>query len=317
MTVSNQDEKFVQLAHMIAPQGKLRRTWQLSGGISASMTALEIEQADGQVSRLIIRQPSATTLQRNPHAAEQEYVLLRLMRAAGLATPTPYYLDQSGAIFRAPYLAIEYVEGRPEFAFADMAGSMRQLARQLAQIHSVDCATLDLSFLPRPAAGFADRFGNRPAQPDRSLEEGRIRDTLEAAWPFPQRNAPALLHGDYWPGNILWRDAQLAAVIDWEDATVGDPLIDFAISRLDLLWIFGAEAMHNFTQQYQSLMEIDYGNLPYWDLCAALRLIRLAGADLTAWAAFFEPFGRPDITEQSIRAHYRWFIAQAFEVLAH
>src|SRR5262249_760197 len=118
-----------------------------------------------------------------------------------------------------------------------------------------------------------------------------------------------------WPGNIVWNDGRLVAVIDWEDATLGDPLTDLAISRLDILWIFGIDAYHSFTQYYQSLMAIDYTNLPYLDLCAALRFIRLAGADLAEWAAFFRPFGRHDITEQTIREHYRLFTTQAFEKL--
>jgi len=315
MTVSNEDQKFAQLVQTIAPQSRLLRTWQLKGGISAAMTALEIERPDGQTSRMIVRRPSAGALKRNPHAAQDEYTLLQLTHSLGLATPTPYHLDQSGTIFAEPFLVIEYVEGRPEFAPADRADSMRQLAIQMARIHSVDCSKLDVAFLPKQTTGFVDRFGPRPPTIDTSLE-GRIRDTLEAAWPLPQRNTSALLHGDYWPGNILWRNDRLVAVIDWEDATVGDPLIDLAISRLDLLWIFGSEAMQSFTQQYQSIMAIDYGNLPYWDLGAALRLIRLAGADLAEWAAFFRTFGRHDITEHTIRAHYRLFITQAFEQLA-
>ena len=58
----------------------------------------------------------------------------------------------------------------------------------------------------------------------------RIRDMLASAWPFPRPNPPALLHGDYWPGNILWKDGRLAAVIDWEDACLGDPLVDLAMA---------------------------------------------------------------------------------------
>jgi aminoglycoside phosphotransferase (APT) family kinase protein len=316
MTVSNQDQLFAQLVQTIAPQGKLLRTWQLKGGISAAMTALEIERPDGHTSRMILRRPSAEALKRNPRAAEDEYKLLQLMKSLGLATPTPYHLDRSGALFAEPYIVIEYVEGQPEFALARSTYSMRQIATHLARIHSVDCSNLDVSFLPKQATTFADRFGKRPTIVDRSLDEGRIRDTLESAWPLPQLNASVLLHGDYWPGNILWRDDQLVAVIDWEDAALGDPLIDLAISRLDLLWIFGIEAMHSFTQHYTAIMRIDYTNLPYWDLCAALRLVRLAGADLPGWATFFAPFGRHDITEQTIRAHYRLFITQAFETLA-
>jgi aminoglycoside phosphotransferase (APT) family kinase protein len=136
---------------------------------------------------------------------------------------------------------------------------------------------------------------------------------LEEVSPIAQQNASALLHGDFWPGNILWRNQTLVAVIDWEDAKAGDPLTDFAISRLDILWIFGVDAMHSFTHVYQSLMDIDYANLPYWDLCAALRLARLIGADLNEWTNFFIPFGRYDITDYSFREHFRFFVAQAIE----
>jgi aminoglycoside phosphotransferase (APT) family kinase protein len=148
------------------------------------------------------------------------------------------------------------------------------------------------------------------------LDQGRIREALASVWPVPRRNEPSLLHGDYWPGNILWREGQLAAVIDWEDAHVGDPLEDFAISRLDMLWIFGRDAMQSFSRHYQAVRAVDIRALPYWDLYAALRLARLVGTDLLGWAAFFLPYGRPDITGQSIQASCSLFVAQAFEQLA-
>ena len=315
MTVFHEDQAFEQLVQKIAPDGKLLRTWDLKGGISAGMTALEIKRRDGRTSRMIVRRPGVGALARNPRAAEDEFKLLQLTQSLGLATQTPYHLDQSGMIFATPYLVIEYIDGQPEFAPADMADFTRQLAAHLARINSADCASLDMSFVPKQAEGFVDLVGARPANVDPALEAGRVRAALEAAWPLPQRNAPALLHGDYWPGNLLWRDGKLVAVIDWEDARLGDPLTDLAISRLDILWIFGLDAMRAFMDHYRAMIAVDYANLPYWDLYAALRLVRLAGANLAEWAAFFPPFGRQDITEQTIRDHYRWFIAHAFEQL--
>jgi aminoglycoside phosphotransferase (APT) family kinase protein len=308
--------QFEQLVQTIAPHSTLLRTWQLQGGISAEMTAFEIERPDAQTSRMIVRRPGDGTLKQNPHAAQNEFKLLQLTQSVGLATPTPYHLDQSGKIFSTPFFVVEYIEGQPEFAPAHVADFIVQLATHLAKIHRVDCSNLDVSFLPKHAPGCAETGGKRPIKVDESLDEGRIRDMLESVWPLPQRNASVLLHGDFWPGNILWQDEKLVAVIDWEDAKVGDPLIDFAISRLDMLWIFGINAMHSFTHHYTSMMAIDYTKLPYWDLCAALRLVRLAGSHLAEWAAFFAPFGRHDITEQTIREHYRYFIAQACEKLA-
>lgn len=101
-------------------------------------------------------------------------------------------------------------------------------------------------------------------------------------------------------------------MIDWEDAKLGDPLADLANSRLDILWIFGPDAMHDFTQQYQSITTIDYTNLPYWDLCAALR----PASQIAEWAAVYPPLGRQDITEKTMREGHRLFVAQAFEQLA-
>lgn len=279
------------------------------------MTAFEIKKPDGQTSRMILRRPSEQTLQHNPHAAEDEFKILQLTQSLGLATQTPYYLDQSGSIFSTPYLVIEYIDGQPKFPPAPNVDFTFQLAQHLAKIHSADLSSRELSFLPRAAKECTEIFRTQDANVQPALDVEHLRDTLATVPPLPQRNVPVLLHGDYWPGNILWRDHTLVAVIDWEDAKVGDPLIDFAISRLDILWIFGIHAMHSFTHEYKSLMDIDYTKLPYWDLCAALRLARLIGANLAQWTAFFTPFGRHDITEHTFREHFRFFITQAFEKL--
>lgn len=315
MTESKDDRKLAQIVQKIAPQSRLLRTWDLKGGISAQMAAFEVEHPDGQTSKMIVRRPGERTLKNNPHAARDEFKLLQIMRSLGLATQTPYYLDQSGEIFPTPYLVIEYIEGQPEFAPTHVDDFTFQLATHLAKIHSVDCTNVDLSFLPKQAQAYTEDLDKQLTKVGTALETAHIRATLEPIWPVPQRNPSVLLHGDFWPGNILWRDGMLVAVIDWEDARLGDPLIDFAISRMDIVWIFGIDALNAFTHHYQSMMAIDYTNLPYWDLYAALRLARLAGSDLTGWASFFQPFGRHDITEHTIREHFRFFTAQALEKL--
>src|SRR5690348_15766776 len=116
MTEAKEDKKFEQVVQKIAPQSKLLRTWELKGGVSAQVTALEIEQPDGHKQKMIVRQHGEVDLKHNPQVAADEFKLLHLLHSAGLATPTPYYLDQSGEIFSTPYVVIEYIEGQPEFA---------------------------------------------------------------------------------------------------------------------------------------------------------------------------------------------------------
>lgn len=169
----------------------------------------------------------------------------------------------------------------------------------------MDVAAADLSFLPSQERTVAEMLARRPATLDDSLDEPRIRDVLEAVWPLPQRNQPVLLHGDYWPGNTLWRDDRLVAVIDWEDVAPGDPLADLGNARLEILWAYGSSAMHAFTRRYRALMpHVDVSCLPYWDLIAALR----PAGKLSQW-------GLDPQTEQTMRARHKRFVDQALQAL--
>jgi aminoglycoside phosphotransferase (APT) family kinase protein len=297
--------RFEQLITKIDPHSRLLHTWELTGGVSARVTAVEIERPDGLNRRLVVRQHGATDLQRNPNIAGDEYTLLQILQSAGVPAPVPCYFDQSGDIFPAPFVVVEHIEGHTEFSPVNRDDFLLSIATHLATFHSTDWSRFDLSFLPNHVALYDEKLSARPTHLDHSLEEGRIRDMLEPAWPFPNRNRPVLLHGDYWPGNILWHKGRLAGIIDWEDAHVGDPLADLAISRLEILWAFDMDTMRTFTRHYQSLIKLDFSSLPYWDLCAALR----PAFQIATWA------GTP-AREESMRIKHRLFVAQAFEALS-
>ena len=306
MTLSQEeDKKFARVAHRIDPHCKLLRVWELEVGVSARVTALEIVRGDGQTQKMIVRQYGDAELKRKPQVAATEFNLLQCLQAAGLVVPVPYYLDQSGEIFSRPYIAIEYVEGKTEFAPHNVDDCILQLTTYLSRIHQVDCSHLDLSFLPQVEGRYAELLRDRAAKVDESLGTGHIRDVLETMWPLPRRNTPVLLHGDFWPGNILWRNGQLVAVIDWEDAAIGDPLADLANSRLEILWAFGIDAMQSFTRQYRSMTSLDFTDLPYRDLCVALRCVDQIGL-----------WGLDETTEKAMREKHQWFVKRAFEQLS-
>ncbi|GCE07398.1 hypothetical protein KDAU_47270 [Dictyobacter aurantiacus] len=300
MTTPLDNNLFARVVKKIDPVGTLLDSRELKGGVSAQVTVLEARLAAGEMKKMIVRRHGANDLRRNPQIAADEFRLLRALHNAGLAVPEPYYLDQSGEIFATPYVVIEYVEGETILAPAQAPAPIPQMAAHLASIHALDAARLNLSFLPDMQQIWSERLQTPPAALDVTLSEGRIRDALNAIWPPLQHNPPALLHGDFWPGNMLWQDGQLAAVVDWEDAALGDPLADLGNSRLEILWAFGREAMEEFTRCYQVLRTIDYSNLPVWDLCAALR----PAGQLSTWIA------DPD-KERRLQAGHHWFITRA------
>jgi aminoglycoside phosphotransferase (APT) family kinase protein len=72
-------------------------------------------------------------------------------------------------------------------------------------------------------------------------------------------------------------------VIDWEDACLGDPMIDLAPARLELLWLWGPAAVERFTQRYRAQTGRPLAAQPLYDLWCALRaLLRLPGWGLPA-----------------------------------
>ncbi len=303
MKESREDNKFEQVIQKMDPQSKLLHTWELKGGVSAQVTAIEIERVDGQTSKMIVRRHGESDLKHNPHIAADEFKLLQRLHSLGIAAPMPYHLDQSSEIFSTPYIVIEYIEGETLFTPSNVPDFLLEFAAHLIRIHQVDGSKLNLSFLPKIEQRYADKLRTRSATVDESLDEGRMRDVLAAVWPLPQRNTVVLLHGDFWPGNLLWKDGQLVAIIDWEDAASGDPLADVANSRLEILWAFGMDAVDSFTHQYQSMTTIDFTHLPYWDLFAALR------------HAEFAQWGLDDTTVKTMRDRHRWFVTQALEKL--
>ncbi len=94
-----------------------------------------------------------------------------------------------------------------------------------------------------------------------------LRRAIEAWQTAPSRDS--LLHGDFWPGNILWKGNHIAAVIDWEDASIGTAVADLATCRVELMMMYGPSAMENFTRQYLTHSTLDISDLPLWEVYAS------------------------------------------------
>jgi aminoglycoside phosphotransferase (APT) family kinase protein len=121
---------------------------------------------------------------------------------------------------------------------AERAAIYDEMNRVLARLHSLDYQTLGLADFGKPA-GFLARQMPRWLQYLERCHEHRgwpgpqalpdvrvIADWLAAR--LPASATTGLIHGDYHFGNVMFRhDApEVAAVIDWELATLGDPLLD-------------------------------------------------------------------------------------------
>jgi aminoglycoside phosphotransferase (APT) family kinase protein len=301
------DEELRAILRRAYPEGRVERASALSGGISARATVVDLRLGE-EAKRVVVRRPRHAAPAEAQRIVRTEHALLGHLRGLGLPVPTAWFLDAEAAA-----VGLEHIEGAPDFAPASMSGMLEQMAVELVRLHAL-AVPPELGLLQRRTASFEQDFLAVPEKPDLALDEPRIRSVLAELWPWEQKNPDVILHGDYWPGNLLWRNGRLVALLDWEEAALGDPLADLAIARLDLLWAFGDSAMEELTERYRALSHLDWQHLACWDLAVALRPM----SNLHRWASAYAapPISRPDVTEASMRDGHRRFVQQALKTLS-
>lgn len=289
------------------PEHVVENASVLSGGVSSNATRIDLRSASDASLRVVVRRPWAHDRRVALLAIDYEAKALGLCERLGLPTPRVLRRDDEAAA-----IILDFVEGAPLFAPTNIEAAMRAMADTLVRIHECKVGG-DADFL-QPISNRAQRMiADVPKSLDESLDEDRVRRVLGSLWPWSQENPDTLLHGDYWPGNLLWRSEELCCVIDWEEPAKGDALADLAIARLDILWAFGEEAMKAFTARYRERTALNWSRLPHWDLWVALRPM----SQLPRWAPAYAgpPIARPDITVETMtKAHHR-FVAQAIGAL--
>lgn len=297
-------EDYAAMVRRFAPGARLIGLERLAGGSSAETMRLDLEYADGGLERLVSRRHGDIDHAHEPEVAAHEFRLLSHLHAAGLPVQRPRHVDREGPFRERPAVVLDYIEGRTITDPNDPVAMAEAIAAILAAFHRTD--TDALQFLHRLDTGLADWLSVRVTEPDETMHETRLRHAMRTLTPPPCR--PTLVHGDYWPGNILWSEGRVdngvVAVIDWEDAAIGDPLADLAVARLDLLWSLGEAAMTAFSDRYHRITGISRNGQPYWDLFAALR----AAGRLASWGFEGEAAARAQ------RAH-EMFVETAFAKL--
>jgi aminoglycoside phosphotransferase (APT) family kinase protein len=125
-----------------------------------------------------------------------------------------------------------------------------------------------LPFRPRPIAvdDFAAERRKRRIPTTPLLDEA---DRLVTAHRPPTAET-VFVHGDVWPGNVIWTDDGVAVLIDWKTAGVGAPGVDLGGIRNQLAIMFGPEAPGLVLDGWERATGTKASDVAYWDAVAAL-----------------------------------------------
>jgi aminoglycoside phosphotransferase (APT) family kinase protein len=189
---------------------------------------------------LVLRRPPPGAALRAGHDVGREYRLLASLHPAWGCVPEPLAYCPDPQVIGAPFLVARRVrglivrrevpEGWGEAAFAAFAAAF---ADTLASLHRVDPQLAGLGDIGRPVSLGQQLEGNL-----RRYQAARTADSPDlgavAAWlrrRLPPAQAPALCHNDYKYDNLVLgaqSSSGVAAVLDWELATLADPQLDLA-----------------------------------------------------------------------------------------
>ena len=235
-----------------AEQPDLRRG-ALAGEVLAGGRSNLTYRISDAVSTWALRRPPLGHVLPTAHDMAREYRLISALAPTDVPVAEPIAFCSDDAVLGAPFYLMSFVDGvvldRPAAMRAldqDAARAVcEQLVDSLVRLHAVDPAAVGLADFGRPD-GFLERQVRRwhtqwkasrtgpPTEPD-AVVAALLRR-------LPPPAAPGIVHGDYRLTNVIYRPdlTGIAAVVDWEMATLGDPLTD-----VGLLAVYQGLSLHD------------------------------------------------------------------------
>ena len=191
--------------------------------------------------RMILRRPPPPPLEKGSNDMLREARIIGALGGTGVPVTRVLAVGQEGELFDVPFYIMEYLPGLvittdlpAGFVGEDATQAMGlAMVDAMAALHGVDWAALGLDDFGRPD-GFNARHLRRIAGVLMRGQSAMPPEFAEAhAWleaNVPPESGATIIHNDLRLGNVMWsREAPVVlALLDWELATLGDPLMDLA-----------------------------------------------------------------------------------------
>ena len=187
----------------------------------------------------VLRRKPPGKLLPSAHAIEREYRVTAALARAGFPVARPLHYCTDPDVIGTEFYLMDHVEGRvfwepwaPGLAPGERAELFGSLNRTIARLHKLDPGDLKLTefgkgegYVARQIKRWSEQYRASASEPIQEMD--RLITWLPQA--CPAQTATAIVHGDFRLDNciIAANKPEVAAVLDWELATLGDPLADY------------------------------------------------------------------------------------------
>ena len=193
----------------------------------------------GNRNYVLRRQPFGKLLP-SAHAVDREYTVMSALGPTGFPVPRTYGLCEDADVIGSKFFIMELIEGRNLWngSLPDSNPDQRReiyhaMIDTLADLHTTDPKAIGLGDYGKPQDYCARQIARWTKQ--YKLSETEEIPEMEAliAWlpeTVPDQHASGIVHGDYRLDNMIFQpeENKVAAVLDWELSTLGDPIADFS-----------------------------------------------------------------------------------------
>jgi len=229
---------------------------KLPGGFSKETTLFEIRDGGSWDGAAIMRKDAPVPGLRG--SAIDEFALLRHAWTIGVPVPEPLWAEADAHWFDGAFIVVKKVAGSNAIDWATDVGACRRFADQLAaalvKIHAIRPADLDVADQVPASARDAQLQHIAWEREHYRTSVEQLNPRIEAAYgwlmhnlPEPNVREPSLVHAGLGFHNLMMRNGDLTAILDWELAHFGDPADDLGYMRLFIEKIMPWE---EFTSRY-------------------------------------------------------------------
>lgn len=227
---------------------------------------VEVELGTGRGVRVVVREP---TRRISADMVVTNAVALQNAASHSLAAPELLAVDRDGSEAGVPASVELLVSGTTDWPPPTTIERLEAAGEAIARVHRIPLApSRHLPYRPRPIAvdDFASdrRVGQMPTTPLLRSADVAV-STLQA-----RAGVLSFVHGDVWPGNMVWSGGSVRALIDWKTAGVGDPGVDLGELRKQVAISHGDDAPRHVLTGWERASGRRALDVAYWDAVAAL-----------------------------------------------
>jgi aminoglycoside phosphotransferase (APT) family kinase protein len=193
----------------------------------------------------VLRRKPPGALLKGAHAVEREARVIAALGAVGFPVPQMFGLCDDESVIGTPFFVMELVSERifwdisfPQVGYAERPRYFEAMNATLARLHGVDFASIGLQDFGAHGNYFERQISRWSKQYQQDQAAGRNPDMERLMEWLPQHipagNEVSIVHGDFRCDNLIFHptEPRVVAVLDWELATLGHPLADFAYHLL-------------------------------------------------------------------------------------